>query len=118
MSDGESYDSDSAETMVYYITDYIAKSRLKTHVAYAALQVAVKKCENVELLARTWEPLPELARESGPVHFDWPKMLGYLDRPEQGGGHHKLSRSPYGNSTIFVMFLCIIVIYIQSLRVK
>ena len=36
---------ESAKAMIYYITDYITKSQLKSHVAYAALQLAVKKCE-------------------------------------------------------------------------
>jgi hypothetical protein len=39
---------ESAKAMIYYITDYITKSQLKTHVAYAALQLAVKKCEEVD----------------------------------------------------------------------
>lgn len=39
---------ESAKAMIYYITDYITKSQLKSHVAYAALQLAVKKCELVE----------------------------------------------------------------------
>jgi len=30
------------------ITDYITKSQLKSHVAYAALQLAVKRCEDVD----------------------------------------------------------------------
>jgi hypothetical protein len=38
---------DAAKAMIYYITDYITKSQLKSHVAYAALQQAVKKCEDV-----------------------------------------------------------------------
>ena len=38
---------ESAKAMMYYITDYITKSQLKSHVAYAALQLAVKKCEQV-----------------------------------------------------------------------
>jgi hypothetical protein len=37
--------SASAKAILYYITDYITKSQLKTHVAYAALQAAVKKME-------------------------------------------------------------------------
>lgn len=37
----------SAKAMICYFTDYITKSQLKTHVAYAALQAAVKKCEQV-----------------------------------------------------------------------
>ena len=37
---------ESAKAMIYYITDYITKSQLKSHVAYAALQLAVKKYEN------------------------------------------------------------------------
>ena len=39
---------ESAKAMIYYITDYITKSQLKSHIAYAALQVAVKKCEGIE----------------------------------------------------------------------
>ena len=39
---------ESAKAMIYYITDYIIKSQLKSHVAYAALQLAVKKCEDVD----------------------------------------------------------------------
>ncbi|KAF9516211.1 hypothetical protein BS47DRAFT_1272692, partial [Hydnum rufescens UP504] len=35
----------SAKAILYYITDYITKSQLKTHVAYAALQAAVKKLQ-------------------------------------------------------------------------
>ncbi|KDQ54422.1 hypothetical protein JAAARDRAFT_60799 [Jaapia argillacea MUCL 33604] len=33
----------SAKAILYYITDYITKSQLKTHVAYAALELAVRK---------------------------------------------------------------------------
>lgn len=33
----------SAKAILYYITDYITKSQLKTHVAYAALELAVNK---------------------------------------------------------------------------
>jgi hypothetical protein len=33
----------SAKAILYYITDYITKTQLKTHVAYAALELAVKK---------------------------------------------------------------------------
>lgn len=32
-----------AKAILYYITDYISKSQLKTHVAYAALKLAVQK---------------------------------------------------------------------------
>ena len=39
---------ESAKAMIYYITDYITKSQLKSHVAYAALQAAVKKCEDMD----------------------------------------------------------------------
>ena len=39
---------ESAKAMIYYITDYITKSQLKTHVAYAALQLAISKCERVD----------------------------------------------------------------------
>src|ERR1700722_8524980 len=35
----------SAKAILYYITDYITKSQLKTHVAYAALELAIKKLE-------------------------------------------------------------------------
>ncbi|PBK92435.1 hypothetical protein ARMGADRAFT_875250, partial [Armillaria gallica] len=33
----------SAKAILYYITDYITKSQLKLHVAYAALELSVKK---------------------------------------------------------------------------
>ncbi|KAH7924614.1 hypothetical protein BV22DRAFT_1012894, partial [Leucogyrophana mollusca] len=33
----------SAKAILYYITDYITKSQLKTHVAFAALELAVSK---------------------------------------------------------------------------
>jgi len=39
---------ESAKAMIFYITDYITKSQLKSHVAYAALQLAVKKCEDMD----------------------------------------------------------------------
>ncbi|KAJ3741637.1 hypothetical protein EV360DRAFT_21088, partial [Lentinula raphanica] len=35
----------SAKAVMYYITDYITKSQLKAHVAYAALELAVKRLE-------------------------------------------------------------------------
>ncbi|KAJ7599729.1 hypothetical protein C8J56DRAFT_760471, partial [Mycena floridula] len=35
----------AAKAVLYYITDYITKSQLKTHVAYAALELAVKKLD-------------------------------------------------------------------------
>lgn len=38
----------SAKAVLYYITDYITKSQLKSHVAFAALQLAVKKLESLE----------------------------------------------------------------------
>ncbi|KAF9642032.1 hypothetical protein BDM02DRAFT_3076087, partial [Thelephora ganbajun] len=34
---------ESTKAILYYITDYITKSDLKTHVAFAALELAVKK---------------------------------------------------------------------------
>ncbi|KAI0350378.1 hypothetical protein OH77DRAFT_1384853, partial [Trametes cingulata] len=34
---------EDAKAVIYYITDYITKSQLKTHVAYAALALGVKK---------------------------------------------------------------------------
>lgn len=33
----------AAKAILYYITDYITKSQLKTHIVYAALELAVKK---------------------------------------------------------------------------
>ena len=33
----------SAKAVIYYITDYITKSQLKTHVAFAALELSIKK---------------------------------------------------------------------------
>ncbi|EPQ49887.1 hypothetical protein GLOTRDRAFT_11004, partial [Gloeophyllum trabeum ATCC 11539] len=37
----------SAKAVLYYITDYITKSQLKTHVAFATLELAVKKLNDV-----------------------------------------------------------------------
>lgn len=34
-----------AKAILYYITDYITKTQLKVHVAYAALEAAVNKVE-------------------------------------------------------------------------
>ena len=33
----------AVKAIIYYITNYITKSQLKTHVAYAALELATKK---------------------------------------------------------------------------
>ena len=38
----------STKAVIYYITDYITKSQLKTHVAFAALELAVKKLNDNE----------------------------------------------------------------------
>ena len=38
----------SAKAVIFYITDYITKSQLQAHVAYAALELAYKKLEYVE----------------------------------------------------------------------
>ena len=38
----------SAKAVIYYITDYITKSQLKTHVAFAALELAIKKLNETE----------------------------------------------------------------------
>lgn len=37
----------SAKAILYYVTDYITKSQLKAHVAFAALSLAVRKLGNV-----------------------------------------------------------------------
>ena len=39
----------AAKAILYYITDYITKSQLKVHVAYAALNLAVWRLEGVEI---------------------------------------------------------------------
>jgi len=39
----------STKAVIYYITDYITKAQLKAHVAYAALELAVKKLESIDL---------------------------------------------------------------------
>ena len=39
----------SAKAVLYYITDYIMKSQLKTHVAYAMLELAVQKLGEEEI---------------------------------------------------------------------
>jgi len=38
----------STKAVIYYITDYITKAQLKAHVAYAALELAVKKLESID----------------------------------------------------------------------
>ncbi|KAJ7842470.1 hypothetical protein B0H14DRAFT_2297674, partial [Mycena olivaceomarginata] len=38
----------SAKGILYYITDYITKSQLKTHVAFAMLELAVKKLKDFD----------------------------------------------------------------------
>jgi hypothetical protein len=39
----------STKAIIYYITDYITKAQLKTHVAYAAIALAVQKLEATTL---------------------------------------------------------------------
>ena len=38
----------STKAIIYYITDYITKSQLKTHVAYAAIQVAINGLQHAD----------------------------------------------------------------------
>ena len=38
----------STKAVIYYITDYITKAQLKAHVAYAALELAVKKLNTMD----------------------------------------------------------------------
>ncbi|KAF8167654.1 hypothetical protein B0H34DRAFT_639684, partial [Crassisporium funariophilum] len=38
----------AAKAIIYYITNYITKSQLKTHVAFAALELAVKKLGEID----------------------------------------------------------------------
>ena len=38
----------SAKAILYYITDYIAKNQLKSHVAYTLLEAAIRKIEALE----------------------------------------------------------------------
>lgn len=38
----------STKAVIYYITDYITKSQLKTHVAFAALEIAVRKLNDID----------------------------------------------------------------------
>jgi hypothetical protein len=47
----------SAKAILYYITDYISKTQLKTHVAYAALELAIQKLgeyDPIEDLVTVW----------------------------------------------------------------
>jgi len=39
----------STKAVIYYITDYITKAQLKAHVTYAALELAVKKLEEIDV---------------------------------------------------------------------
>ncbi|KAL6298173.1 hypothetical protein BKA93DRAFT_693032, partial [Sparassis latifolia] len=38
---------EAAKAILYYITSYITKAQLKTHVAFSALELAIKKLENI-----------------------------------------------------------------------
>ena len=38
----------STKAVIYYITDYITKSQLKTHVTFAALELAVRKLNEID----------------------------------------------------------------------
>jgi hypothetical protein len=38
----------AAKVIIYYITNYITKSQLKTHIAYAALELSVRKLGNFD----------------------------------------------------------------------
>lgn len=40
-----------AKAVLYYITDYITKTQLKTHIAYSALDIAVGKLGEYDLAA-------------------------------------------------------------------
>ncbi|KAH9852987.1 hypothetical protein C2E23DRAFT_868446 [Lenzites betulinus] len=59
---------EDAKAVIYYITDYITKSQLKTHVAYAALALGVKKAaegntdsEDSDLVRRAKKTLQKCA---------------------------------------------------------
>ena len=38
----------SAKAIIFYITDYVAKNQLKGHIAYALLELAIQKIEQLE----------------------------------------------------------------------
>jgi len=57
---------EAAKAILYYITDYISKAQLKAHVAYAALELAVRKlgeynCEDDEKTVRAKRMLQKCA---------------------------------------------------------
>ena len=40
---------DAAKSVLFYITDYITKTQLKSHISFSALEVALKKLQAVEI---------------------------------------------------------------------
>ncbi|KAG9312394.1 hypothetical protein JVU11DRAFT_6773 [Chiua virens] len=50
----------AAKAMMYYVTNYITKSQLKAHIAYAALELA---CKKVELQSSTQQPSVEKSKQ-------------------------------------------------------
>ncbi|KAI0649229.1 hypothetical protein C8Q79DRAFT_880323, partial [Trametes meyenii] len=52
---------EEAKAVIYYITDYITKSPLKAHVAYAALELALKKLNDIGDIG-TVEPIEKARR--------------------------------------------------------
>lgn len=78
---------EDAKSIVYYITDYITKTQLKTHIAYAALQLAVKKvkCDprfapaNAELSVRAKRMLQRCAFSlTANQELSAPQVVSYL----------------------------------------
>ncbi|KAI0657854.1 hypothetical protein C8Q70DRAFT_876178, partial [Cubamyces menziesii] len=45
---------EDAKAVLYYITDYITKSQLKTHVAYAALALGVERAQDKSTVTSDW----------------------------------------------------------------
>lgn len=43
-----------AKAVLYYITDYIAKSQLKSHVTFTASELAVKKLGEYHLMSKAF----------------------------------------------------------------
>jgi hypothetical protein len=67
---------ESAKAILYYITDYISKAQLKTHVAYAMLEIAVRKLGEYN----PWDDEPtirakRMLQKCAPCHDHTPRII-------------------------------------------
>ena len=84
-----------AKAALYYITDYISKAQLKAHVAYAALEVALKKLgmpsgEDDDIIARAKRLLTKCANALiGLQELSAPQVASYVLDLEDHFTSHK-----------------------------